>query len=313
MMALLALPVAQAAAPFLADCERELKEIANALVSTVAEDEPVLLERLTELEAAIALRCGDNDFRFGAAAAYYELVNRRIAELREQRVPGLQTIGEFIERRLAPAMNTCRSIAARQDRISARAAGQTQLLSTRVALTRERQNQAILQTMNRRADIQLRLQSTVEGLSVAAVTYYVVGLVAYGSEVGGRVGPQDQHRSHRRHQHSRCRLPRRDGPAPRSSARDAPTLLRRAAGHGVNLACYKAATYDKLMRHIILLLAIALGALPAIAQTLKPGWITDAKGCRVWNPNMEPKEAIAWSGACARGAMRKGTALFSGS
>lgn len=182
MMALLALPVAQAAAPFLADCERELKEIANALVSTVAEDEPVLLERLTELEAAIALRCGDNDFRFGAAAAYYELVNRRIAELREQRVPGLQTIGEFIERRLAPAMNTCRSIAARQDRISARAAGQTQLLSTRVALTRERQNQAILQTMNRRADIQLRLQSTVEGLSVAAVTYYVVGLVAYGAK-----------------------------------------------------------------------------------------------------------------------------------
>jgi hypothetical protein len=55
------------------------------------------------------------------------------------------------------------------------------------------------------------------------------------------------------------------------------------------------------MRHIILLLAIALGALPAIAQTLKPGWITDAKGCRVWNPNMEPKEAIAWSGACAEG------------
>ncbi len=36
--------------------------------------------------------------------------------------------------------------------------------------------------MNRRADIQLRLQSTVEGLSVAAVTYYIVGQVAYGAK-----------------------------------------------------------------------------------------------------------------------------------
>lgn len=47
---------------------------------------------------------------------------------------------------------------------------------------RELQNQAVLQTMNRRADIQLRLQSTVEGLLVAAVTYDIVGLVAYGAK-----------------------------------------------------------------------------------------------------------------------------------
>lgn len=182
MMALLALPVAQAAAPFVAECERELKGIATALVAAAEDDEPALLKRLTELEAAIAGRSGDNEYRFSAAAAYYELVHRRIAELREQRVPGLQTFGEFIERRLAPAMNTCRSMAARQDRVSARAARATQLLSTRVDLTRERQNQAILRAMNRRADIQIRLQSTVESLSVAAVTYYIVGLVAYAAK-----------------------------------------------------------------------------------------------------------------------------------
>jgi uncharacterized membrane-anchored protein len=36
--------------------------------------------------------------------------------------------------------------------------------------------------MNRRARLQLRLQSTVEGLSVAAVAYYVVGLVGHAAD-----------------------------------------------------------------------------------------------------------------------------------
>ena len=36
-----------------------------------------------------------------------------------------------------------------------------------------------LKSMNRRAKLQLRLQQTVEGLSIAAVTYYIVGLVSY--------------------------------------------------------------------------------------------------------------------------------------
>lgn len=79
-------------------------------------------------------------------------------------------------------MSTCRSIAARQDSLSDRVARATQLLSTRVDLTRERQNQAVLESMNRRAGLQLRLQSTVEGLSVAAITYYLVGLVGYAAK-----------------------------------------------------------------------------------------------------------------------------------
>src|SRR5215470_5227365 len=53
------------------------------------------------------------------------------------------------------------------------------LLSTRVEIAREKQNQALLASMDRRAKLQLRLQQTVEGLSVAAITYYVVGLVGY--------------------------------------------------------------------------------------------------------------------------------------
>lgn len=182
ILALLALPVARELAPTLAAQEQELAAITAVLAAAVESDEPLLLERLTRLEAAISKRAAENHYRFSAANAYYELVQQRIAELREERIEGLQTFGEFMQRRLAPAIHTCRTLAARQEALSTRAARVTQLLSTRVDITRERQNQAVLESMNRRAKLQLRLQETVEGLSVAAVTYYVVGLVGYAAK-----------------------------------------------------------------------------------------------------------------------------------
>lgn len=188
MMALLALPAAREMLPVLAQCEQELTDIAVALVGSSEQDEPRLLDKLTALEAAIAGRSSESCFRFGAAAAYYELVQRRIAELREDRLQGLQTFRDFIERRLAPAMNTCRSVGRRQELLSSRVERATQLLSTRVDVTRERQNQNVLRSMDRRAALQLRLQSTVEGLSVAAITYYVVGLVGYAAKALTSIG-----------------------------------------------------------------------------------------------------------------------------
>ncbi len=182
MMALLALPVAQQLTPYLSASERELSQITTLLAASTETDEPHLLDRLTRLEAGIESRESENAYRFAAAAAYYELVQRRIDELREQRIQGLQTFREFTSRRLAPAMNTCRAAAARQDSLSQRVARATQLLSTRVDLTREKQNQAVLESMNRRAAAQLRLQQTVEGLSLAAITYYIVGLVGYAAK-----------------------------------------------------------------------------------------------------------------------------------
>jgi uncharacterized membrane-anchored protein len=182
MMALLALPVAQQLTPYLSGSERELSQITTLLAASTETDEPHLLDRLTRLEAGIESRESENAYRFAAASAYYELVQRRIDELREQRIQGLQTFREFTERRLAPAMNTCRAAAARQESLSQRVSRATQLLSTRVDLTREKQNQAVLESMNRRAEAQLRLQQTVEGLSVAAITYYIVGLVGYAAK-----------------------------------------------------------------------------------------------------------------------------------
>ena len=188
MMALLALPVARELGPFLTTCEQELAQITAELPGALERDEPALLDRLTRLEASIEHRIAGNDFRFGAAAAYYDIVRRRIDELREQRVQGLPTFQEFNERRLGPAMATCRTMATRQDSLSERVSRANQLLATRVDISRELQNQSLLASMDRRASLQLRLQQTVEGLSVAAFTYYVVGLVGYaakGLKAGG--------------------------------------------------------------------------------------------------------------------------------
>ncbi len=188
MMTLLALPIARGLSPFLSQCERELAEITGRMTDAPVEEEPQLLQRLTKLEAEIQSRHADNHFRFSATSAYHDLVERRIAELREGRLHGVQTFGEFTERRLVPAVNTCRSVAGQLEGLSERVARATQSLSTRTAITRERQNQALLETMARRAKMQLRLQQTVEGLSVAAISYYVVGLIGYGAKGFKAVG-----------------------------------------------------------------------------------------------------------------------------
>jgi len=182
MFALLAFPVAREAAATLAVAERDLAGITEQMVAQNAADEPRLLDRLTRLAAAVESALAASSYRFGAARAYYGLVKHRIAELREQRIPGLQTIDEFMQRRLAPAMSTCESVARRQAELSERVARASDLLRTRVDIVREMQNQELLASMNRRARLQLRLQETVEGLSVAAITYYLVGLVGYAAK-----------------------------------------------------------------------------------------------------------------------------------
>ncbi len=181
LMALLTFPIARQLLPRLGTTENELAEINTALTSVTEADEPLLLDRLTKLAAEIESFEALNQYRFSAARAYYQLVQQRIAELREDRLAAIQTFKEFTELRLAPAMNTCSVTANRLEALSERVARATQLLSTRVDITREHQAIGVLQAMNRRADLQLRLQQTVEGLSVAAVTYYIIGLIGYAA------------------------------------------------------------------------------------------------------------------------------------
>ena len=188
MACLLALPVAREVALTVAKAEIELAAHTTSLTLKQADDEPALLKQLTSLAATVENQLATTNFRFGAARAYYAIVKLRVAELREERLTGLQTIEEFLERRLTPAMNTCESVAKRLFDLSERVSRASALLRTRVDIEREQQNQALLASMNRRAKMQLHLQETVEGLSIAAITYYVVGLIGYGAKGVRAVG-----------------------------------------------------------------------------------------------------------------------------
>ncbi|MGI9401772.1 MAG: DUF3422 family protein [Rhizobiaceae bacterium] len=179
MLALLAFPMAKALVGPVSKFESELDEITAAMSSGAPASEPELLDRLTLLHANIVSEQTKSQFRFAAAKAYSQLVGDKIDELREGRIEGLQQFSEFTERRLIPAMKTCEAVEGRLESVSERVSRTTQLLSTRVDISRENQNQKLLESMDRRAQLQLRLQQTVEGLSIAAISYYVVGLIAY--------------------------------------------------------------------------------------------------------------------------------------
>jgi uncharacterized membrane-anchored protein len=179
MMALLGLPVARQVAATLQHAERDLAEVAEQIRSAQRESEPELLRQLTRLAGEVESLSAATHARFSASSAYFELVQRRIAELHEARDAGLQTLGEFMERRLGPAMQTCAWAARRQQGLSERISRISSLLQTRVEIEQQQSSQALLDAMNRRQRAQMLLQSAVEGLSVAAVTYYGAGLVGY--------------------------------------------------------------------------------------------------------------------------------------
>ena len=188
MAALLGLPAAREASTILASAERELAELASAIRSATAQDEPLLLDRLTKLAGQVESQHAATHSRFSASAAYFELVDKRISDIDEAALPGMQTIGEFMDRRLSPARSTCAWATRRQDALSQRVSRISNLLRTRVEIEQQQSSQALLATMNSRQHMQLQLQSTVEGLSVAAITYYIVGLISYLAKAGHSVG-----------------------------------------------------------------------------------------------------------------------------
>jgi uncharacterized membrane-anchored protein len=135
----------------------------------------LLLKISSELESLAAR----SSFRFGATRAYEAIVNERVSVLREERFDGRQTFGEFMTRRFDPAMRTVKAAEHRLNAMAERAMRAADLLRTQVDVERSAQNQELLASMDRRSDLQLRLQRTVEGLSVVAISYYGVNLALY--------------------------------------------------------------------------------------------------------------------------------------
>ena len=177
-MSMLGFARAKAMGPRLAAVDHAL----NSLVGSMSDpDRPAdeTLTRLLEVSAGLEDLSAQAAFRFGATEAYEAIVSQRIEVMREERLAGRQTFHEFMMRRYDPAMRTVKSTLGRLTGMTDRAVRASDLLRTRVDVERSAQNQALLASMDKRADLALRLQTTVEGLSVVAISYYAVSLGGY--------------------------------------------------------------------------------------------------------------------------------------
>jgi uncharacterized membrane-anchored protein len=177
-MSMLGLARARQLGPQMGAIDMKLSALLSDMVGPLgdpAETLQSLLSISSELENIVA----QSNFRFGATGAYETIVNQRIEVLREERFEGRQTFGEFMMRRFDPAMRTVKSTETRLQQMSGRAVRAAELLRTRVDVERSAENQKILASLDQRADLQLRLQRTVEGLSVVAISYYALNLVLY--------------------------------------------------------------------------------------------------------------------------------------
>ncbi|HOV03938.1 MAG TPA: DUF3422 domain-containing protein, partial [Kaistiaceae bacterium] len=182
-LALLGLPLAQGLMPSLARMEAELGEITNAIrESQDLQDNRALLARLSRLAGELEAEATSASYRLSATRAYEEVINIRLDALDEQAQSGYGTLARFLARRIGPAMRTCHSVEQRQGRLADKIARAIELLRARVDIDLEQQNGELLSSMNRRAQLQLRLQQTVEGLSIGAVSYYLLGIIGYAAK-----------------------------------------------------------------------------------------------------------------------------------
>jgi uncharacterized membrane-anchored protein len=185
MMALLALPNAKALAAPLRAAETELAKVSEKIATAQKTSEldlsidAQLLGDVSALAAQVEGWISANGLRFTAAEAYHELVKRSLVEMHETTIPGVQMLNTFMDRRFEPAMRTCRWTVRRLRDLSDRISRTTHILKTRIEFVNESQQQALLASMDRRAKLQLRLQQTVEGLSIIVMTYYATSLLQY--------------------------------------------------------------------------------------------------------------------------------------
>ncbi len=177
-MSMLGLTRARDLGAKMGEFDRRLTALIEDMRSKTSDAADVL-QSLLEVSAEIENTIARSTFRFGATGAYEKIVNQRIEVLREERFEGRQTFCEFMMRRFDPAMRTVKSTQERLQAMSDRALRAGDLLRTRVDVDRSAQNQELLKSMDKRAELQLRLQRTVEGLSVVAISYYAVNLVLY--------------------------------------------------------------------------------------------------------------------------------------
>lgn len=194
LMALMSLALTRRANATLTDLETRLKAlIERTATSEVQSDagDRQLLDALTQLAAETASLGTATRYRLSAGGAYAELVIRRLSDIREGRVDGLSRLSSFLDRRFTPAMRTCEAFLRRLDQLETGIDRASDMLRTRVDVNLQAQNSALLSEMESRSRTQLRIQEAVEGLSVFAISYYLIGLLKVVTE--GLFPSEDDH------------------------------------------------------------------------------------------------------------------------
>lgn len=177
-LALLGFPIVQEYGPQLDRLEQKLSEHAKR-VAVASQDDEVLLDELAAISSELEVIRSATGFRLSATAAYAEVAADRLAALNVQPVANYQSLTDFTERRLVPASRTCSVFRQRLSHIAERISGVMHTLDVRIDSRIKAQNLSLMQSMERSTQLQFRLQTLVEGLSVIAAAYYLVGLIAY--------------------------------------------------------------------------------------------------------------------------------------
>ena len=177
MMASLALPTAKELGNQLTTFERTLVRLSELNTSLDATSAKNLLADIASLSAQVVSLKAKTRHRFSATQAYAQLVFERLGELRESHVGGCQRLGVFIERRFKPTVRYCAVTEQRLDQLAKSVVNLGDLLQARVQVEMEEQNAEILKSLNSRADAQVKIQRAVEGLSIIAITYYLLSLL----------------------------------------------------------------------------------------------------------------------------------------
>ena len=179
-MAMLALPLARRVAPEVGEAERDLtaliEKLADAASSEAIKKALDALHRLSIRSGQLSERLG---YRFAAARAYGRILEARIDGLREGPTGLGSTIGRYLGNRVDPALATCFAIEKRLETLSGKIERAIELLNVRIGLDMQIQNKSVLETIASTARSQFRLQATVEGLSVIAISYYALGILSY--------------------------------------------------------------------------------------------------------------------------------------
>ncbi len=176
-MALLGLPEARRLIPVLANFDQTLVQLTHRYAAAPVTEHKQLLDEITVLSSQIIRATAETRNRLGATAAYAQIVEDRIAILREAHVAGFQRYGTFVARRFRPAIRTCAATSVRLEQLSHATTHLIDLLQTRIQVEIEIQNAAQIQVMADRAATQVRIQRAVEGFSIIVISYYLLGML----------------------------------------------------------------------------------------------------------------------------------------